>query len=133
MVPVNHKNRSLAQDAAEGMISLLQQGGVVLVCFIAMLFITGGAPSGLAIGLTFGLSGIFVTWSEQHRLTENHKKIKTRKKASIPAPYPNRKYSVSEQHPDFHERRVPPHSNSPKHEIRSPLHIPQVEYEEEKS
>ncbi|MCG9890381.1 MAG: pentapeptide repeat-containing protein [Thermosynechococcaceae cyanobacterium MS004] len=69
MVPVSHKNIGLDQEAAAGMTSLLQQGGAVLLGFMAMLILTGGAPSGLAVGLTVGLSGIFVTWKEQHRLT----------------------------------------------------------------
>jgi uncharacterized protein YjbI with pentapeptide repeats len=72
MVPVSHKKISLDQEAANGMISLLQQGGAVLVCFMAMLALTGGAPSGLVVGLTAGLSGIFVTWTEQHRLTKKN-------------------------------------------------------------
>jgi uncharacterized protein YjbI with pentapeptide repeats len=83
MVPVSHKNIRLDQEAANGMISLLQQGGTVLVCFIAMLALTGGAPSGVAVGLTVGLSGIFVTWSEQHRLTREKRLFKQNKSFSI--------------------------------------------------
>jgi uncharacterized protein YjbI with pentapeptide repeats len=83
MVSVSHKKTRLDQEAAAGMTSLLHQGGAVLACFIAMLALTGGAPSGLAVGLTVGLSGIFVTWSEQYRLTREKRLSKQNKSFSI--------------------------------------------------
>jgi uncharacterized protein YjbI with pentapeptide repeats len=73
MVPVSHKKISLDQEAVNGMTSLFQQGSVALLSFLAILLLTGGAPSGLAVGLTVGLSGIFVTWSEQRRLFKKNR------------------------------------------------------------
>jgi uncharacterized protein YjbI with pentapeptide repeats len=75
VVPVSHKYKRLNQVAAEGMTSSFQQGGMVLLCFVAMLVMTGGAPSGLAVGLTVGLSGLFVAWSEQRRLTSDSPRV----------------------------------------------------------
>jgi uncharacterized protein YjbI with pentapeptide repeats len=75
VVPVSHKYKGLNQVAAEGMTSLFQQGGMVLLGFVAMLVITGGAPSGLAVGLTVGLSGLFVAWSEQRRLASDSSRV----------------------------------------------------------
>jgi uncharacterized protein YjbI with pentapeptide repeats len=75
VVPVSHKYKRLNQVAAKGMTSLFQQGGMVLLCFVAMLVITGGAPSGLAVGLTVGLSGLFVAWSEQRRLASDISRV----------------------------------------------------------
>jgi uncharacterized protein YjbI with pentapeptide repeats len=83
VLPVSHKYKRLNQVAAEGMTSLFQQGGIVLSGFVAMLVITGGAPSGLAVGLTVGLSGLFVAWSEQNRLARL-KHSKTIKNLSEP-------------------------------------------------
>jgi uncharacterized protein YjbI with pentapeptide repeats len=45
----------------------------VLGAFAIMFLLTGGVPSGLAVGLTVAVSGAFVTWSEQHRLTKRHR------------------------------------------------------------
>ncbi|NJK30280.1 MAG: pentapeptide repeat-containing protein [Acaryochloris sp. SU_5_25] len=73
VVPVNRKNISLAEEARTGLVSLVPQGGVVLGAFAVMLLLTGGAPSGLAVVLTVVMSGAFVTWSEQHRLTKRHR------------------------------------------------------------
>ncbi len=81
MVPVNHKSKSLDREAADGMTSLFQQGSAVLLSFLTILILTGGAPSGLAVGLTVGLSGIFVTWSEQRRLFKKNR-IATRPRSS---------------------------------------------------
>jgi uncharacterized protein YjbI with pentapeptide repeats len=75
VVPVSHKYKRLNQVAAEGMTSLFHQGGMVLLGFVAMLVITGGAPSGLAVGLTVGLSGLFVAWSEQRRLVSDSSRV----------------------------------------------------------
>jgi uncharacterized protein YjbI with pentapeptide repeats len=68
VVPVDRKNLHLAEEAAIGITSLVQQGGIVLAAFVAMLVLTGGTPSGIDIGLTVGLSGFWVAWSEQRRL-----------------------------------------------------------------
>jgi uncharacterized protein YjbI with pentapeptide repeats len=78
VVPVSHNYKRLNQVAAEAVTSLFQQGGMVLLGFVAMLVITGGAPSGLAVGLTVGLSGLFVAWSEQQRLTSGSSCVNNR-------------------------------------------------------
>jgi uncharacterized protein YjbI with pentapeptide repeats len=70
MVPTSHKKISLEKEASTGFSSLLSQGGLVLVGFGGMLLLTGGAPSGLIVGLTVIFSGAAVTWLEQDRLSK---------------------------------------------------------------
>ena len=70
MVPTSHKKISLTKEAYTGLSSLMSQGGIVLFSFGGMLLLSGGAPSGLAVGWTVILSGAAVTWLEQDRLTK---------------------------------------------------------------
>ncbi len=62
------RNQNLQEEAQAGLVSLIQQGGTVFLGFILMLLLTGGAPSGFAIALSFGLGTTFVAWSEQKRI-----------------------------------------------------------------
>jgi hypothetical protein len=62
------RNQNLQEEAQAGLGSMIQQGGTVFLGFILMLLLTGGAPSGFAIALSFGLGTTFVAWSEQKRI-----------------------------------------------------------------
>ncbi len=59
---------SLFEEAKVGLSSLIQQTVAVFAGFALMLLLTGGAPSGFAIALSFCLGTAFVSWSEQKRV-----------------------------------------------------------------
>lgn len=69
MAPVNNKTITLYEEAKAGLGSLVQQTATVFIGFAVMLLVTGGAPSGFVVGLSFCLGTAFVAWSEQRRMT----------------------------------------------------------------
>jgi hypothetical protein len=70
MVPVSHKKITLYEEAKAGLVSLVQQTATVFISFVVMLLVTGGAPSGFIVALSFCLGTAFVAWSEQRRITK---------------------------------------------------------------
>lgn len=68
MVQGNRKEVSLYEEAKAGLSSLIQQTATIFVGFVVMLLITGGAPSGFVVALSFCLGTAFVAWSEQNRI-----------------------------------------------------------------
>ena len=73
MVPIHRRKVSLYEEAKNGLSSLIGQTATVFVCFIVMLLLTGGNPSGFAITITFILGIAFVAWREQSRVTKLRK------------------------------------------------------------
>jgi hypothetical protein len=59
---------NLYEEAKGGLFSLIQQTAAVFLGFVLMLLVTGGAPSGFVIALSFCLGTAFVSWSEQKRV-----------------------------------------------------------------
>jgi hypothetical protein len=70
MVPINHKKITLYEEAKAGLSSLVQPTATVFISFVVMLLVTGGAPSGFIIALSFCLGTTFVAWSEQRRIVK---------------------------------------------------------------
>jgi hypothetical protein len=70
MVPISHKKITLYEEAKAGLVSLVQQTATVFISFVVMLLVTGGAPSGFIVALSFCLGTAFVAWSEQRRITK---------------------------------------------------------------
>jgi uncharacterized protein YjbI with pentapeptide repeats len=79
MVLIRSKKISLENEAQKGLSSLIHQGVIVLIVFIAMLLLTGGAPSFLAVAIAVVLSGIAVTWLEQVRWFNRKKTLRSEK------------------------------------------------------
>lgn len=65
---VNHRRTNLYEEAQEALQSLIQQTASVFVGFLILLLITGGAPSSIAVSLSFCFGVTFVAWSEKSRL-----------------------------------------------------------------
>jgi hypothetical protein len=68
MALTNRKQVTLYEEAKAGFSSLGQQMTIVFIGFIVMLLVTGGAPSGLVVALSFFLGTAFVAWKEQKRV-----------------------------------------------------------------
>lgn len=68
MAQGNHNELNLYEEAMAGLFSLIQQTVAVFIGFILMLLVTGGAPPGFVIALSFCLGTAFVSWSEQKRV-----------------------------------------------------------------
>jgi len=68
MAPENNKTITLYEEAKAGLGSLVPQTATVFIGFAVMLLVTGGAPSGFVVGLSFCLGTAFVAWSEQKRI-----------------------------------------------------------------
>jgi hypothetical protein len=70
IVPMNHKKITLYEEAKAGLSSLVQQTATVFISFVVMLLVTGGAPSGFIVALSFCLGTTFVAWREQRRIAK---------------------------------------------------------------
>jgi hypothetical protein len=68
MAQRTHNKLNLYEDAKAGLSSLIQQTIAVFLGFAVMLIVTGGAPSGFVIALSFCLGTAFVSWHEQQRV-----------------------------------------------------------------
>lgn len=68
MAPTNRREVTLYEEAKAGLSSLVRQVAVVFIGFVGMLLVTGGAPSGFVIALSFCLGTAFVAWKEQERV-----------------------------------------------------------------
>ena len=65
---VNHRRTNLYEEAQDAFQSMIQQTASVFAGLLILLLITGGAPSSIAVGLSFCLGVTFVAWSEKTRL-----------------------------------------------------------------
>jgi hypothetical protein len=67
---VNREQVSLYAEAKSGLSSLAHQVTQGAVGLLVVLLLTGGAPSGFALGLTFFLGVTFFSWKEKQRLEQ---------------------------------------------------------------
>jgi hypothetical protein len=70
MAPTNRREVTLYEEAKAGFSSLVRQVAVVFIGFVVMLLVTGGAPSGFVVALSFCLGTTFVAWKEQKRISD---------------------------------------------------------------
>lgn len=70
MAPTNRREVTLYEEAKAGLSSLVRQVAVVFIGFVVMLLVTGGAPSGFVVALSFCLGTTFVAWKEQKRISD---------------------------------------------------------------
>lgn len=70
MAPTNRREVTLYEEAKAGLSSLVRQVAVVFIGFVVMLLLTGGAPSGFVVALSFCLGTAFVAWKEQKRISD---------------------------------------------------------------
>lgn len=68
MAQGNRSEINLYADAKAGFKSLIKQTASVFVGFLILLLMTGGAPSGTVVSLSFCFGVAYVAWSEQTRL-----------------------------------------------------------------
>nr|RNJ66874.1 MAG: hypothetical protein EDM05_23720 [Leptolyngbya sp. IPPAS B-1204] len=69
MASIHRKEVTLYEEAKAGLSSLVRQLVIVFIGFVVMLLLTGGAPSGFVVALSFCLGTAFVAWKEQKRIS----------------------------------------------------------------
>ncbi len=69
MAAIHRKEVTLYEEAKAGLSSLVRQLVIVFLGFVVMLLLTGGAPSGFVVALSFCLGTAFVAWKEQKRIS----------------------------------------------------------------
>jgi flagellar biosynthesis component FlhA len=70
VAPTNHRQSSLQTEAKTGLSSLMNQLAQGFAGLLAVVLLTGGAPSGFTIGLTFCMGVAFIAWKEKQRTEE---------------------------------------------------------------